>query len=26
MSQANDALQHLRDGKARYRIVLQADF
>jgi len=26
MSQVNDALQHLRDGKARYRIVLQADF
>ncbi len=26
MSRVNDALQHLRDGKARYRIVLQADF
>jgi alcohol/geraniol dehydrogenase (NADP+) len=26
MSQANDALEHLRAGKARYRIVLEADF
>lgn len=26
MSKINDALQHLRDGKARYRIVLKADF
>jgi uncharacterized zinc-type alcohol dehydrogenase-like protein len=26
MSQINDALQHLRDGKARYRVVLKADF
>ncbi len=26
MSKVNDALQHLRDGKARYRIVLEADF
>ena len=25
MSKANDALQHLRDGKARYRIVLEND-
>lgn len=25
MSRANDALQHLRDGKARYRIVLEND-
>ncbi|HZY32523.1 MAG TPA: alcohol dehydrogenase, partial [Rhodanobacter sp.] len=25
MSQVNEALQHLADGKARYRIVLQAD-
>ena len=25
MSKANDALQHLRDGKARYRIVLKND-
>jgi uncharacterized zinc-type alcohol dehydrogenase-like protein len=24
MSQVNEALQHLADGKARYRIVLQA--
>ena len=26
MSKINDALQHLRDGKARYRVVLKADF
>ncbi len=26
MSQINEALQHLRDGKARYRVVLKADF
>jgi uncharacterized zinc-type alcohol dehydrogenase-like protein len=26
MSKANDALDHLRNGKARYRIVLEADF
>ncbi len=26
MSRVNDAIQHLRDGKARYRIVLEADF
>lgn len=26
MSRINDALDHLRAGKARYRIVLQADF
>ncbi len=26
MSKVNDALQHLRDGKARYRIVLTNDF
>lgn len=26
MSEVNAALQHLRDGKARYRIVLDADF
>lgn len=26
MSQVNDALEHLRDGKARYRIVLKNDF
>ncbi len=25
MSKANDALQHLRDGKARYRVVLEND-
>lgn len=25
MSKANDALQHLRDGKARYRVVLKND-
>jgi alcohol/geraniol dehydrogenase (NADP+) len=25
MSQANDALDHLRAGKARYRVVLQND-
>lgn len=25
MSQVNDAMQHLRDGKARYRIVLEND-
>jgi len=24
MSQVNDAIQHLRDGKARYRVVLEA--
>ena len=26
MSKVNDALDHLRRGKARYRIVLKADF
>jgi uncharacterized zinc-type alcohol dehydrogenase-like protein len=26
MSRANDALEHLRSGKPRYRIVLDADF
>ncbi len=26
MSKVNEAIQHLRDGKARYRIVLEADF
>ncbi len=26
MSRANDALEHLRAGKARYRIVLETDF
>lgn len=26
MSKANEALQHLADGKARYRVVLEADF
>ncbi|MDD5035279.1 MAG: NAD(P)-dependent alcohol dehydrogenase [Methylococcaceae bacterium] len=26
MSRVNDALEHLRSGKARYRIVLDADF
>lgn len=26
MSKINEALQHLRDGKARYRVVLKADF
>jgi alcohol/geraniol dehydrogenase (NADP+) len=26
MSQVNDALDHLRSGKARYRVVLDADF
>ena len=26
MSEVNEALQHLRDGKARYRIVLENDF
>lgn len=26
MSKVNDALQHLRDGKARYRVVLENDF
>ncbi|KNC95675.1 NADPH-dependent aldehyde reductase Ahr [Trabulsiella odontotermitis] len=26
MSKINDALKHLRDGKARYRVVLKADF
>ena len=26
MSQINEALQHVRDGKARYRVVLKADF
>jgi uncharacterized zinc-type alcohol dehydrogenase-like protein len=25
MSKANDAIQHLRDGKARYRVVLEND-
>ena len=26
MSRINDALQHLRDGKARYRVVVENDF
>ena len=26
MSRVNDALDHLRAGKARYRVVLDADF
>ena len=26
MSKINDALQHVREGKARYRVVLKADF
>jgi alcohol/geraniol dehydrogenase (NADP+) len=26
MSKVNDALEHLAAGKARYRIVLDADF
>ena len=26
MSQVNEALEHLRSGKARYRVVLDADF
>jgi uncharacterized zinc-type alcohol dehydrogenase-like protein len=26
MSQINEAMQHVRDGKARYRVVLKADF
>ncbi|KFB98716.1 alcohol dehydrogenase [Trabulsiella guamensis ATCC 49490] len=26
MSRINDALKHLREGKARYRVVLKADF
>ncbi len=26
MSKINEALQHVRDGKARYRVVLEADF
>lgn len=26
MSRINDAIQHVRDGKARYRVVLKADF
>jgi uncharacterized zinc-type alcohol dehydrogenase-like protein len=26
MSHVNDALQHLKSGKARYRVVLEADF
>jgi uncharacterized zinc-type alcohol dehydrogenase-like protein len=26
MSRVNEALDHLRAGKARYRIVLDADF
>ncbi|PTX98593.1 NAD(P)-dependent alcohol dehydrogenase [Opitutus sp. ER46] len=26
MSRVNDALTHLREGKARYRVVLEADF
>jgi len=26
MSRINDALDHLRAGKARYRVVLDADF
>jgi uncharacterized zinc-type alcohol dehydrogenase-like protein len=26
MSKINDAFEHLESGKARYRIVLEADF
>ena len=26
MSKVNEALDHLRSGKARYRVVLDADF
>jgi hypothetical protein len=26
MSKVNDALEHLRSGKARYRVVLVSDF
>jgi uncharacterized zinc-type alcohol dehydrogenase-like protein len=26
MSRVNEALAHLRSGKARYRVVLDADF
>ena len=26
MSKINDAIQHVRDGKARYRVVLKSDF
>ncbi|MCE0343375.1 hypothetical protein LVW08_28635, partial [Klebsiella pneumoniae] len=26
MSQINEALKHVREGKARYRAVLKADF
>jgi uncharacterized zinc-type alcohol dehydrogenase-like protein len=26
MSRTNEALDHLRSGKARYRVVLDADF
>jgi uncharacterized zinc-type alcohol dehydrogenase-like protein len=26
MSKVNEAMEHLRAGKARYRIVLDADF
>ncbi|EFN6912383.1 zinc-binding alcohol dehydrogenase [Escherichia coli O10] len=26
MSKINDAIQHVRDGKARYRVVLKAVF
>ena len=26
MSKINDAIKHVRDGKARYRVVLKADF
>lgn len=26
MSRCNDALEHLRSGKARYRVVLENDF
>jgi uncharacterized zinc-type alcohol dehydrogenase-like protein len=26
MSQINEALKHVREGKARYRVVLKADF
>jgi uncharacterized zinc-type alcohol dehydrogenase-like protein len=26
MSKINDALAHLRDGKARYRVVVENDF
>jgi uncharacterized zinc-type alcohol dehydrogenase-like protein len=26
MSKVNEAIQHLRDGNARYRVVLENDF